>query len=69
MLQGGYLPFGFFDSDYRAIWIDVMNDNLYGFRIRDIPWNVARQMKCDLPYVKHKFKNDYKQLLQDTKVR
>ena len=68
IIGGGYLPFGFFDSDHRAIWIDVTNSNLFGFKIRDVPRHPARRMKCDLPSVKEKFKSDYKQLLRDTKL-
>ena len=64
MLRGGYLPFGFFDSDHRAIWIDVTNANLFGFHIKDVPRHLSRRMKCDLPWVKNKFQHDYKQILR-----
>ena len=66
--RGGYLPFEAFHSDHRGAWFDVFNDNLYGFKIRDVPRHKARRMKCDLPWVKQKFTHDYKQLLRDAKL-
>ena len=68
ILRGGYLPFGVFDSDHRAIWIDVTNANLFGFKIRDIPRHPARRMQCTLPWVKHRFKEDYRQILRSNNV-
>jgi hypothetical protein len=63
--RGGYLAFGYFDSDHRAIWIDVTNANLFGFRIRDVPRHMARRLKCELPRVRERFQYDYKQLLHN----
>ena len=68
MLRGGYLPFGEFDSDHGAIWLDFANANLFGFKIKNIPRHPARRMKCDLPWVKQKFMGDYRQRLRDTRL-
>jgi hypothetical protein len=68
MLRGGYLPFGEFDSNHGAIWLDFANANIFGFNIKNIPRHPARRMKCDLPWVKQKFMSDYRQILRDKKL-
>ena len=68
MHRGGYLPFDAFGSDHRGLWFDIFNDNLFGFKIRDVPRHQARRMKCDLPWVKQKFIHDYKQLLREANL-
>lgn len=61
---GGYLPFGYLPSDHRAIYIDILITNAFGFRIRDIPIHPQRRLKCDLPWVVTKFKQDYKHYIK-----
>ena len=59
LVHGGYLPFGDFPSDHRALWIDIQYENAFGYRMSDITNPVARRLKSHLPRVRNKFNHDY----------
>ena len=64
LVQGGYLPFGQFPSDHRALWIDILHSNAFGYNMSDITNPIARRLKSHLPKVRTKFNHDYKMFIR-----
>ncbi len=54
-LQCGFLPFGEFPSDHRALWCDISYDNAFGYKMQKIVVPSARRLKCDDPRVRNKW--------------
>ena len=64
LIQGGYLPFGTIPSDHRPLWIDIRYENAFGYKMSEIINPVARRLKSNLPKVRNKFNQDYKQFIR-----
>ena len=60
LVQGGYLPFGSLPSDHRPLWIDILQDNAFGYNMSNLNNPVARRLKSHIPKVRMKFNHDYK---------
>ena len=55
-IASGFLPFGTFPSDHRAIWIEVSFDNMFGCKMERLTKPQARRLKCNDPKVCTKWK-------------
>ena len=49
--RSGYLGFGEVPGDHRAIWIDVRQKSILGYKMADIPIARARRLKLEDPRV------------------
>jgi hypothetical protein len=47
--KGGYLPYSYFPTDHRALWIDITISNLCGNKMAAIKSPQARRLKCNDP--------------------
>ena len=63
VINAGYSEFRLFDSDHRALWIDVKESNLLGFKSPDFVTRAVRRLQCGIPSVKKKWKELYTQQL------
>ena len=63
VIKAGDRKFGLFQSDHRALCIDVKEANLLGFKAPDIITSTTRQLHCGIPSVKRKWKELYAQQL------
>ena len=59
----GYFPFGVFQSDHRALWVDLSYDSVFGFKLPDIEPSNRRRLQNDIPYVRESWKRHYKNFL------
>ena len=59
----GYLPFGDFPSDHRAIWMDISQENAFGSNTMKVIRPQARKLKSNDPKVRNKFISDYERFL------
>ena len=64
----GYLPFGDFPSDHRALWIDITSENAFGIKIKEIVRPQARKLKSDDPPSRKKFITAYTTYLSRHKL-
>ena len=64
----GYLPFGEFPSDHRAIWIDISHENAFGSNTLKTVRPRARKLKSNDPKVRNKFIKDYENHLRQHKA-
>ena len=53
--ESGYLEFDCIPGDHRGIWIDVPNDQILGYKMKDIPRHKACCLKLDDPRVVAKY--------------
>ena len=60
----GYLPFGAFPSDHRAIWADITYDSAFGFKISRCVQPKARKLQCIDPRVVKKWAQAYEQFIK-----
>ena len=68
MVHSGYLPFGTFQSDHRALWIDLTQSSVYGFKIPTTIHPNIRRSQCNVPHVRNKWIQLYTQCLRQNKV-
>ena len=68
MVHSGYLPFGTFQSDHRALWIDLTQSSVYGFRIPKTIHPNIRRLQYNVPHVRNKWIQLYTQFLRQNKV-
>jgi hypothetical protein len=66
--RGGYLPYSYFPTDHRALWIDVTMANLCGNRMAEIKLPQARRLKCNDPKTQRKWTQLYIKYLTDRKA-
>ena len=59
----GFLPFGEFPSDHRAIWVDISFDNVFGHKIPKLIIPQARKLKSDDPRVRDRWIELYKNFI------
>jgi hypothetical protein len=64
-VQAGYSEFGLFNSDHRALWIDVKKANILGFKPPNFIKPAARRLQCGVPSVKKRWKQLYTQQLRN----
>lgn len=64
----GYLPFGDFPTDHRAIWIDITSENAFGIKTREIIRPNARKLKSDDPSTRKTFIKEYTSFLEKHKL-
>lgn len=55
----GYLPFGAFPLDHRGLWIDVLYENAFGYKIPRCIQPAAQKLQCKDPRVVSKWVNAY----------
>lgn len=67
-VYSGYLPFGTFQSDHRALWIDLTQSSVYGFSIPTTIQPNIRRLQCNIPHVRNKWIQLYTQFLKQHKV-
>lgn len=67
-IASGYLPFGEFPSDHRALWIDIPYTCAFGFNIPRIITPAARDLKTDDIRVRMKWNAAYEQFLRQRKI-
>ena len=63
-LRKGFLPFGEFPSNHRAIWADISFDNAFGHKIPKIIILQARRLKCDDPTVRNQWVKFYTKFIK-----
>ena len=63
MIKGGFLPFGEFPSDHRAIWMDITFENAFGYKMPNIITPKARRLKSDDPKVRNNWIKLYKNFI------
>ena len=61
--KAGYLPFGEFQSDHRALWVDIHQDLLLGFKLPPIISPNARRLQCNVPHICQQWIQLYLQFL------
>ena len=61
--KAGYLPFGEFQSDHRALWVDIHQDLLLGFKLPPIISPNARRLQCNVPHIRQQWIQLYLQFL------
>ena len=49
--KSGFLGFGEVPGDHRALWVDIPNTNILGYKMKEIPRHTARRLKLDDPRV------------------
>ena len=54
-VQCGYMPFGQFPSDHRALWVDLHFQNVFGYKMPPIEGVTARRVNSDDPRSRKKF--------------
>ena len=62
--SSGYLPFGEFPSDHRAIWLDISHENAFGSNSMRTIRPHARKLKSNDPKIRNKFIRDYESHLR-----
>ena len=67
-VKAGYSEFGLFQSDHRAVWLDVKEANLLGFKAPDIIRPSARRLQCGVPSVKKRWKQLYTTKLRENNL-
>ena len=60
----GYLPFGEFPSDHRAIWMDISQENAFGSTSMRTVRPRARKLKSNDPKIRNRFIKDYESHLR-----
>lgn len=63
--RGGYLPYGQFPTDHRALWVDITMENLCGSTMAPILAPQARRLKCNDPKTQGKWINLYHKYLNE----
>ena len=67
-IRCGYLPFGDFPSDHRALWIDIYVNNCFGFNMPNSSKPAARRLKSSDPKIRNKWNRLYSEFLTQHKV-
>lgn len=65
---GGYMDFGSFPSDHRAIWIDLTFSSAFGCNMPEIIKPQMRKLKSNDPIVRNKWIELYKMKLREHKA-
>ena len=68
-IASGFLPFGVFPSDHRAIWIKISFDNMFGYKMKRITTPQARRLKCNNPKVSGRWKELMKGHAKQNKIK
>ena len=66
--QAGYFPFGIFQSDHRALWIDIDEAKIFGFKVPNDNPTILRRLQCQVPSVREAWKRHYKNFLVQHKL-
>ena len=64
----GYLPFGNFPSDHRAIWIDVTCQSAFGSTVGEAVRPHARRLKSDDPKIRRRFNKEYETFITEHRL-
>ena len=64
----GYLPFGVFQTDHRALWADLTQSSVFGFKIPKSISPQIRRLQCNVPHVREAWIRHYTQFLRKHKV-
>ena len=64
VLKCGYLPFGSFPSDHRAVWADITYESAFGASISRCIQPSARKLKCSDPRIVRKWTQAYEQFIR-----
>jgi hypothetical protein len=67
-IKCGYLPFGDFPSDHRAIWIDLTFDNCFGYKMPNSTRPAARRLKSSDPKIRNKWNQLYAAFIKQHKI-
>ena len=54
VIRAGYSKFGLCKTDHRALWIDMKESNVLGFKAPDFIKCAARRLQCGIPSIKRK---------------
>ena len=65
VLGNGYLPFGYFMSDHRLLWVDFPEEVLLGFDLPSVLSPRARKLQCSDPRISNRWNQLYKHYLQE----
>ena len=53
--RSGFLGFGDIPGDHRALWVDIPNTGILGYKMKDIPRHTARRLKLEDPRVVERY--------------
>ena len=67
-IRCGYLPFGDFPSDHRAIWIDLTFDNCFGYKMPKATRPSARRLKSSDPKIRNRWNQLYADFIKQHKI-
>ena len=60
-----YLPFGFFMSDHRLLWMDVPESSILGFNLPPLLTPKARKLQCGNPRISNKWNSLYTRYIKE----
>ena len=66
--RSGYLDFGELPGDHRGLWMDLPNNQVLGYKMKDIVKAKARRLKLDDPRVVNKYLKELHKLFTRKKV-
>ena len=61
----GYLPFGYFMSDHRMLWIDIPESAILGFNLPPLMTPKARKLQCGDPRISNKWNALYSTYIKE----
>ena len=66
--HSGYLPFGSFPSDHRALWMDITYENAFGYKIPKCLQPKACKLQCKDPRIVKKWTDAYEAYIRKHKL-
>ena len=67
-IKCGYLPFGEFPSDHRALWIDLAMENCFGYNMPKATRPSARRLKSSDPKIRNRWNKLYADFIMKHKI-
>ena len=64
----GFLPFGSFPSDHRAVWADITYESAFGHHIPKCIQPKARRLQCKDPRVVNKWTQAYESFIRENNL-
>ena len=66
--RSGYLPFGTFPSDHRALWADIKYELAFGYKMPSIVRPPTRRVRSDDPRSSQRFNSLYSRYIQENRL-
>ena len=67
-IRSGYLPFGAFPSDHRLLYMDILYDNAFGYKMPQMVKPPERRLKCNDPVTKKRWQSLYKEYIKEHNI-